>query len=94
MARIFISENSKAFSVVDFGSEGESKVVVLAMDQRTVEAIKQLETERRRLLVERVPPGTSVQGEVVHVEEALLDLIGGIRASGGAEWVRQNFGAN
>ena len=91
MARITFSENPEVPSIVDVGGEPVVKKVTLVMDERTVEAIKHLENERRRLLRERVPQGTPVQGKVVYVEEALLDLIGGIRASGGVEWVRHNF---
>jgi len=76
---------------VDLGEKPIAKTVTLAMGDRTAQALISLVNERRALLKERVPEDTPVAGPVDTVEEALLDAIGGIGASGGSAWFYQNF---
>ena len=77
-------------SLVDVG-EDPIKRVTLVLGDRTEKSLIALANERRSVLRERVEPGTPVVGPAETVEEALLDLVGGVGASGGASWFYQNF---
>lgn len=91
MASIYISNDIDIPSTVDLGEEPVTKKVTLIMGNRTEQALINLVNERRRILRERVPDDTPVVGPVENVEEALLDAIGGIGATGGVKWFRLNF---
>ena len=77
-------------SHVDVG-EDPTKRVTIVLGERTITSLIALANERRAVLRERVDEGTPVVGPVETVEEALLDLIGGVGASGGASWFYHNF---
>ena len=91
MARIYISDDIETPSVVDLGEEPVTKKITLVMGNRTEQALINLVNERRKILRQRVPDDTPVVGPVENVEEALLDAIGGIGATGGVKWFRLNF---
>ncbi len=91
MASITFSENFEMPSVVDVGEKPVVKTT-LVMGERTKQAIIDLVNERRRILRERVPAHIPVVEPVTSIEEALLDVIGGIGAARGSSWFRQNFG--
>ncbi len=91
MATIQISSDPNAPSRVDIGETPITKTVTLAMGDRTAQALVDLVNERRALLKKRVSDDTPVVGPVESVEEALLDTLGGIGASGGSDWFYQNF---
>ena len=91
MASIQIQNDAE--SVVDVGEKPVTKRVVLVMGEETEQALIDLVNERRQALRSRVSEGTPVVGPVENVEEALLDVIGGIGAYGGSSWFRHNFGS-
>ncbi len=87
----FSSKQPDVPSVVDVGERPFSKRVTLAIGGRTENGLIALVNERRAILQERVPKGTPVVGPADNVEDALLDIVGGIGASGGSSWFYQNF---
>ena len=92
MALTFISsEQPDAPSIVDVGESPIARRVTLAMGERTEKGLIALVNERRAILRERVPKDTPVVEPTENVEDALLDLIGGIGAAGGSAWFYQNF---
>ena len=91
MARIIYSQNPETASVVDLGEDPATMALVI-MGERTKQALINLVNERRRILRERVPDHVPVVGDVESVEEALLDVLGGIGAAGGSSWFHRNFG--
>ena len=94
MASIVVSsQQPNEPSLVDVG-EDPIRRVTLVIGDRTEKGLIALANERRSVLKERVEEGTPVVGPVETVEEALLDLVGGVGASGGASWFYQNFPAH
>ena len=91
MARITFSQNPEIPSRVDLGGK-PAAMALLVMDEKTKQALINLVNERRRILRKRVPGHVPVVGDVESVEEALLDVLGGIGAAGGSLWFHQNFG--
>ena len=91
MARIIYSQNPEIPSRVEMGGE-PAGMALLVMNEQTKQALINLVNERRRILRQRVPSHVPVVGDVESVEEALLDVLGGIGAAGGSSWFRQNFG--
>ena len=93
MASIVVSsQQPDEPSFVDVGEE-PTKRITLIVGERTEKSLVALANERRHVLSERVDEDTPVVGPVETVEEALLDLVGGVGASGGASWFYQNFPA-
>ena len=90
MASIKFSQDLETPSVVDVGEDPVAKIT-LVVGERTKQALINLENERRKILRKRVPSHVPVVGSVDNVEEALLDIIGGIGAAGGSAWFRRNF---
>ena len=90
MASIMISESLETPSVVNVGEEPVVKTTLI-MGERTKQALINLVNERREILRKRVPAHVPVVGPVTSIEEALLDIIGGIGAAGGSSWFRRNF---
>ncbi len=90
MARIVYAENPEAASVVDLGEDPTAMTLVI-MGERTKQALIKLVNERRQILRERVPDHVPVVEPVTSVEEALLDVLGGISSAGGSLWFHQNF---
>ena len=91
MASIILSRKQPIEpSHVDVGEDPANRVT-LVLGERTTKSLISLVNERRSVLRERVEEGTPVVGPVETVEEALLDLIGGVGASGGVSWFYQNF---
>ena len=91
MASIQISPDPQVPSVVDVGERPITRTIQLKIGSRTEQALIALVNERRRLLRERVSEDTPVVGPAENVEDALLDAIAGIGASGGSDWFYQNF---
>ncbi len=93
MARITFSQNPEIPSRVELGGK-PAAMALLVMDEQTKQALINLVNERRRILRERVPRHVPVVGDVESVEEALLDVLGGIGTAGGASWFHRNFGSD
>lgn len=87
---IISSEQPDTPSLVNVG-EPITRRVTLAIGERTEQGLIALVNERRAVLRERVPKDTPVVGPVENVEDALMDLIGGVGAAGGSSWFYQNF---
>ena len=93
MARITFSQNPEIPSRVHLGGK-PAAMALLVMDEKTKQALINLVNERRRILRKRVPGHVPVVGDVESVEEALLDVLGGIGTAGGVSWFYRNFGSD